>query len=259
MKRRIISFSVALVLLIQTCSVFAVDSNSPDEGYVGTIIFDYVADDNIRYVVTSVENEYSYTLYNYVDGELTNTYTEQKQIPIQPFAWTSDRYLGDMHYYNAILGRTYSIHCTIRDQYHPDDTYFTVPTGVEVAQAVIAVADFLSIPQTMASEAIQDLLEMVLDVPGPLDVIDGLLVQNYGMDLRADVSEHIITGVSTTDDKPTAEFYGVIATIRENVTGFRDEYIEGYTHRLWGTDYFGTAMFEEVYGVGYTPTSWSSS
>lgn len=77
--------------------------------------------------------------------------------------------------------------------------------------------------------------------------------------VQADVYHHEIQGVSTTDPNTTNIGYlnGDTVYVSDG-SGYDGMQRVGYTPYLWGTGTLGSQMFYKVYGVEYTPTSWSN-
>ena len=244
--------------------------------------------ENDEFVVTFEKLENGTTLYNYVNGELTeivNVYPEKgyyeyatpsNYLKMNSMEWTrvdcekdtiytssralinpTIRELGYMHYLNPLTYELSSIQCHVKEWPLTDTT-------VPVDGSWTSVARFTAFLMGSLGITHEDVIVRVIGTLAAATLIyiaGNVLVASTRFDLAAtDIRQEII-GLSTTHSNlPQANLGEAhIYYFSTDSPLYAGEYdYKGYTTHLWRTGTLGSKMFFEVYGIEHVPTSWSS-
>ncbi|MBR4078111.1 MAG: hypothetical protein IKK17_05860 [Oscillospiraceae bacterium] len=168
----------------------------------------------------------------------------------------STRRLGTMSYNNVIMGSVMTIECFV-DEWILEDRRVALQGTIGTVQDLTSMlVGVLGISAGIVPTIIDDLV-----VAGVITYVGQLLKAATTKYVTAREFIQDIYGNSTTDaGLPTGYLpEGNMLYIYCPNSSFAGRYqYSGYHTHMWGTASLGCAMFYRVYGVDYTPTSWTS-
>lgn len=170
-----------------------------------------------------------------------------------------NRYVGNMHYYNQALGTTYSITCRVYENYIPQHTITVTGVWGTVATVVASIVALFGLMAAVAQLTVDALVMnslVEISADGFVQVVNSI----DSFQLSASSTEQRIIGTCTSHTgKPTGDLgLASINRIATNQPKYPGEAIYyGYTTSAWGSPMLGSQMFYKVFGVAYTPTSWT--
>lgn len=173
---------------------------------------------------------------------------------ITPFAQKT-RQLGYMYYNNQLVGEIYAIKCHV-------DEWYDEGKKVEISGNLGTLADFVQfiVGALGISLGIAGKLAQKLTSAAVVAIVGGVVKTLVTTEVTANVTDQRIYGVCTSHSgKPIGDLgnASIIYVTSDNSRYANDVFYEGYTTHMWGTGELGRMMFWKVFGVEYTPTSWT--
>lgn len=171
-----------------------------------------------------------------------------------PFA-DNTRHIGYMHYNNVYTGEILSIKCHVDEWYSPEKKVMIAGTWGNIIDLGTFIVGAIGLPATLASNVAYALL-----YAGAVGYIGNELKTLVSTEVTANIIEQRIYGVCTSHSgKPVGDLGdGKITYVTTDNNKYAGEtFYEGYTTHDWGTSSLGRMMFWKVFGVEYTPTSWT--
>lgn len=165
------------------------------------------------------------------------------------------RNLGYMHYNNQYMGEILSIFCYADEWYNPGKTVTlsgSLGTAIECATWIVGALGLPSIigKGVLASLAYASIVVLVGDI----------LKAPVSTKVTANVTDQRIYGDCTSHTgKPKGDLGDASITyVTTDSAKYAGQlFYNGYTTHDWGTGDLGRMMFWKVFGVEYTPTSWT--
>lgn len=291
MKKVISLLMVVIMCLSLSVSAFA---DTPDAGVseadsTEIVWFTYDSSDG-TIEATYTETDDGFSVFEYHDGELYemtrytygNTFYERQYVNSQSDQgvathqnseweivniesattkapatltprWKTTRDLGYMHYRGVT--ETYSIFCYVEEWYNDAKTVTLSGKIGSAADCATTIAGTLGLPASIATGLVSTLIYAFV-----LKVVNNIVHAVVDTDVTADVVDQRIHGDCTSHSGKKHGDLGDASII--NVTSDNSKYsgetfYEGYTTHMWGTGELGSQMFWKVFGVEYTPTSWT--
>lgn len=167
----------------------------------------------------------------------------------------TQRQLGYMYYYNAIMNDTLAIKCHVDEWYNDGKTVKVSGVFGGIADLTTFIAGGIGVPAAIASGIAANLV-----YAGIVVFMGAVLKAIVSTNVKANVVEQRIYGVCTSHSgKPMGDLdeARIIYVTSDNKRYAGETFYEGYTTHLWGTGELGRMMFWKVFGVEYTPTSWT--
>lgn len=285
--KKIISVLLSLVMCFNMrCTCFA--SNKPMENRrnsYGEMISAEQTTNEGKIMLTYTENEDgTSSYYSYLNGQLTG-YTKFKPgnnyydlaTCITPYSrsnphWEriyvtpsgnvrnisprkTSRDIGYMHYSNSMTGEVFSIFCYVDEWYLEEKTTTIAGTWANMAAFTTWLVLQIGVLPALGTNIANAFL-----YEGLVSLVGNSVQSTLSTEVTANIVEQRIYGNSTTHpDKPTGDLgEGQIVYVTTDNTSYAGEtFYSGYTTHDWGTVDLGRMMFWKVYGIEYTPTSWT--
>lgn len=165
------------------------------------------------------------------------------------------RDLGYMHYYNQTMNEVYSIFCYVNEWYNAGKSVYIDGVYASFADVATFLVGAIGLPASIASGFVANLA-----VSGLLLIVGELIKAADRTEVTAtEVEQRIYGNCTSHSGKPTGDLgeARIIYVSTDSPRYAGETFYEGYTVRHWGTDALGRAMFWRVFGVEYTPTSWT--
>lgn len=185
--------------------------------------------------------------------DFSNSITELPP-PIMLFA-DNTRHIGYMHYNNVYTGQILSIKCHVDEWYNSGKKVLVSGTYGTLVDLATFIVGGIGLPAAIGSGVAAALL-----YAGVVAWVGGVLKTAVSTEVTANVIDQRIYGVCTSHSgKPTGDLGDAkIIYVTSNNSSYAGEtFYEGYTTHMWGTGELGRMMFWKVFGVEYTPTSWT--
>lgn len=169
------------------------------------------------------------------------------------------RNIGYMHYNNTAIGQTYSISCYVDEWYNPDKSIIVQGELGTAATVIASLIAALGVVYVIASDFLSEGMAAAL-FSTRLSAGITVVVAFDRFEVTANVVDQRIYGECTSHSgKPLGDLGAAsinhISTDSIKYPG--KTLLYGYTTRAWGTGALGSQMFYKVFGVAYTPTSWT--
>ena len=168
-------------------------------------------------------------------------------------------YWGTMSYYNPYMDETYSIRCEIAEVVNPDGSYSIVGYYVDRAAFIASVIGFFVAAPKALTEFAAKLFTTAKEKKILSVLVGGGIQVLHNIKVDAVITDYWIKGQCTKDPNKTGSFdggYTAVVSADDAIFG-KVEYSGIWTRDDWRNQTFGRLMFWEVYGVEYTPTSWT--
>jgi len=279
--KKLIAILLTVAMSFSMCSlVMATESDEMN------VVYDAISEDGIRTKILSEKvDEYTTRLYSYTDGELTDvvtrTYDENRESfslqveevsdgiavttevitkelstsePIVPLdhGTIAEYEMGTMHYIGGNLNLGVRLTCTTN--YLTNTTYEKDTAGTLVVRFISELAGELDLSEKAIGEFVESPMFKIFG-----RVLGGTIEWLTTKKLEAISYDHRIFGEQIGNESNDGWLSGESFYITEEGEDFNENFLYGYTPFHWGTAYLGQAMFYELFGVEYTPTSWQQA
>ena len=176
-------------------------------------------------------------------------------------------YWGTVDFYNPYMDKTYSIECSIQITENEYATFSPLAYYAEKAAFIAGAVAILCAPQKeIIIKGVEKALEKIFQkaveykyiVPATVGV-SGFIVEE-GFSVNAVETTYNIHGVDANgvSEKDFKSSGGYIVTVYDDQGFFSgDVFKDGWTEEDWGDDALGKMMAWAVFGVEYSPISWS--
>lgn len=279
-------FLSLLLIVVMLFSLGSTAYAAQDEASKENVFFDANTEIGHVKVTYTQDSAGSLSMYEYHNGTLAvmtkytpgNTYYERlttTQNSLRSSAWEvvdfpaafiensssailradSTRQLGYMHYNNTLMGEILSIRCYVDEWYSPQKKVMISGTWGTIVDLATFVVGAIGLPAAIASGVVSSLL-----YAGIVGFVGNTLKTLVSTEVTANVVEQRIYGECTSHTgKPLGDLGDarIIYVTTNNSSYAGETFYEGYTTHDWGTSSLGRMMFWKVFGVEYTPTSWT--